>query len=105
MDSFGEPKGDRTTVKDSLDEIIKGYWTQPVDKYGKPSKDAYRTTSRAEWMMTQVCADKFTETMKQQVTNSAGTFKDGLRHELNKIVGKLLDQAFHVKTKADKPTL
>lgn len=102
VDSFGHPVGDATTVRAELDNLISGYWTQRVDRNGKPTDSSYGATSRAEWQMTQLVAANFSDEMKQHIINLGGSLKDALRAELHSTVNKLLSEVFHVKSLEDK---
>lgn len=102
VDQFGRAQGELTTVGKELNRLVADYWTQRVDRNGKPTDNSYSSTSRAEWMMVQICGDKFSETMKQHVVNVGGAVKDHFRAELNKTVNVLLSEVFHVKSYGDQ---
>jgi hypothetical protein len=102
IDSLGRPKGEATTIAKELNRLIAGYWTERVDRNGKPSDSSYSTTSRAEWMMVQICGEKFADTMKQHVVNVGGALKDHFRKELDETVNRLLSEVFHVKSLGDQ---
>lgn len=101
VDTFGLPRGEKTTIRAELEKLIAGYWNAPVDKSGKPS-DGYGTKlTRAEWLMTQMVAADFQGEMKQHVVNLGGSLKDKLRAELHDTVNKLLSEVFHVRSAED----
>lgn len=108
VNNWGQPEGEKTTIRTQLDKMISGYWTTKVDiRTGKPS-DSYGTTTRAEYLMTQICAENFSEEMKKQATNIAGRLKDGLRNQMGAVMDEMLNNLFHVKSlqdqgKVDKP--
>lgn len=104
VDVFGKAAGETTTVRAELAKLVSGYWTQKVDKYGKPvSSDTYGDKiTRAEWHMTQVCAADFTAAMKQEAVNVTAALKDGLRKELRASTDKMLSELFRVKSVQDK---
>ncbi len=102
VDQFGRAKGERTTIAAELDRLISSYWIERVDRSGKPSDSSYSTTTRAEWMMVQICGEKFAETMKQHVVNVGGAVKDHFRKELDRTVNSLLSEVFHVKSMGDQ---
>lgn len=108
VNNWGQPEGEKTTIRTQLDKMISGYWTTKVDtRSGKPN-DGYNTTTRAEYLMTQICAEKFSEEMKKHATNIAGRLKDGLRNQMGAVMDEMLNNLFHVKSlqdqgKVDKP--
>ena len=108
VNNWGQPEGEKTTIRTQLDKMISGYWTTKVDiRTGKPS-DSYGTTTRAEYLMTQICAENFSEEMKKQATNIAGRLKDGLRNQMGAVMDEMLNNLFRVKSlqdqgKVDKP--
>lgn len=102
VNQWGQPEGEKTTVRAQLDKLISGYWTQKVDqRSGKPS-DGYNTTTRAEYLMTQICAENFSEEMKKHATNIAGHLKDGLRGQMANVMDGMLNELFRVKSLQDQ---
>jgi hypothetical protein len=102
IDSFGGPIGEKTTIRKELERLISEYWVQRVDRKGKPTKDSYNATTRAEWMMTMLVADDFSSGMKQHIVNVGGALKDGLRAELHSTVNKLMSDVFNVNSQGDR---
>lgn len=101
--SWGEPDGPKTSIRKQLDLIINGYWTQKVEpKTGKPSTSDYNTVTRAEYLMTTICAQDFTAQMKQDALNVSGALKDGLRNQMGKVMDEILNGLFHVKSLQDQ---
>lgn len=100
--SWGEPQGEKTSIKKELEKITDGYWNVKVDKNGLPTASMYGTTTRAEFLMTQICAEDFSEAMKQSARNVAGALKDGLRGQLAKQMDGMLDELFRVKSLQDQ---
>lgn len=102
VNNWGQPEGEKTTIREQLDKLIGSYWTTKVDaRSGKPS-DGYGTTTRAEYLMTQICAENFSEEMKKHATNIAGHLKDGLRNQMATQMDALLDGLFRVKSLQDQ---
>lgn len=60
------------------------------------------TVTRAEYLMTQICAEDFTKSMKDSVLTVTGALKDGLRIQLAKQMDGLLDSLFHIKSLQDQ---
>ena len=102
VNNWGQPEGEKTTIRTQLDKLIGGYWTTKVDsRTGKPG-DSYNSTTRAEYLMTQICAENFSEEMKKHATNIAGHLKDGLRGQLADVMDKMLNDLFRVKSLQDQ---
>lgn len=102
LNSFGKPDGEPTSISKELERLIAGYWAQQVGKDGKPTDSSYGTVTRAEWMMTHLCADDFGKEMKQHVTNVGGALKDHFREVLNEHVARMLSDVFHVQSAGDR---
>lgn len=102
VDTWGTPIGEKTSVKRELERIVSGYWNTKVDKSGKPSSSDYNTITRAEFVMTQICAEDFSATMKQHALNVTGALKDGLRNQVAKLMDEMLNGLFHVKSLQDQ---
>jgi len=102
VDSFGKPIGEPTSISQELERLIKGYWGARVDRNGKPTDSSYSSVSRAEWMMTQLCADDFGNAMKQHVVNVGGALKDHFRGVLNEHVAIMLSDVFKVQSAGDR---
>lgn len=107
--SWGEADGPKTSVRKELDKVVSGYWSAKVSsRTGKPADSDYNAVTRAEYLMTQICAQDFSEGMKQSVLSVTGALKDGLRMQLAAHMDKMLDELFRVKSlqdqgKAEKP--
>lgn len=100
---WGEPAGPKTTIRKELERVVSGYWTAKVDaKTGKPSTSDYSSVTRAEFVMTQVCAEDFTKGLQSAVTSVTGALKDGLRSQLATQMDLMLGQLFHVKSLQDQ---
>jgi hypothetical protein len=102
VDSFGRVEGEPTTIRAELEKLIAGYWNASVDRQGKPSNSYGATTTRAEWMMSQMVAADFQGEMKNHVINLGGALKDALRAELHETVNKLLSDVFKVRSIDDQ---
>lgn len=101
-DSFGRPVGEPTSISKELETLVSNYWTVRVGRDGKPTDSSYSSTSRAEWMMAQICADDFSKEMKQHVVNVAGSLKDHFRSVLNAHIGSMLSDVFKVQSQGDR---
>lgn len=101
--AWGEPSGEKTSIRKQLDKIIDGYWSQKVEpKTGKPANSDYNTVTRAEYLMTTICANDFTAQMKQDALNVTGALKDGMRNQMGKVMDDILNGLFHVKSLQDQ---
>jgi len=108
VDNFGQKRGEATTIAKQLDRIVGAYWSERVSKNGAVATSSYDTMTRAEYIMAQVCANDFTEQMKQAAVSVTAALKDGFRAQMAGHVDKLLDELFRVKSlqdqgKASKP--
>lgn len=102
VDSFGQKRGESTTIAKQLDLIVGAYWSERVSKSGAVSTSSYDTMTRAEYIMAQVCAKDFTEQMKQAAISVTAALKDGFRAQMAGHVDKLLDELFRVKSLQDQ---
>lgn len=101
--AFGEPDGAPTTIRKELERTVSGYWSAKVDpRTGKPASSDYNAVTRAEYLMTQVCAEDFTAGLKQSVNNVTGALKDGLRNQLAIQMDTMLTQLFNIKSLQDQ---
>ena len=101
-DSFGRPTGEPTSIAKELEQLVSGYWTERVDRNGKKTDSSYSSTSRAEWMMMQICADDFSKEMKQHTVNVAGALKDHFRSVLQEHIAVMLSDVFRVNSQGDQ---
>ena len=104
VDGFGRPAGEETTIAKELGWMISEYWSQAVDKSGKPTeKNSYtKSMSRAEWTMLQICSGDFQGELKQHAVNVTASLKDGLRARLRQEVDQALSSLFRVVSHDDK---
>lgn len=103
VNSWGEQEGPSTTIRKELEKTVNAYWSAKVDpRTGKPSGSDYNSVTRAEYLMTQVCAEDFTKEMKQSMSNVTGALKDGMRVQLAKQMDMMLDGLFHIKSLQDQ---
>lgn len=101
--SWGEPEGPTTSIRKELEKTVNGYWNGKVDaKTGKPSSSDYGSVTRAEFLMTQICAEDFSAAMKQSALNVTGALKDGLRNQIGKQMDVMLDELFRIKSLQDQ---
>lgn len=101
--SWGEAEGPKTSIRKELEKTVDGYWGAKVDpRSGKPTDSNYNSVTRAEYLMTQVCAENFSDAMKQNVQNVTGALKDGLRNQLAKQMDHMLDELFRIKSLQDQ---
>lgn len=101
--SWGEPDGPKTTIRAQLEKTVDGYWSAKVEsRTGKATTDSYNSVTRAEYLMTQVCAEDFSKNMKQSALNVTGALKDGLRNQLAAQMDAMLNALFCVKSLQDQ---
>lgn len=103
VDTWGQKQGKGTTIRSELGKLVDTYWTTNVDpRTGKPTDNTYSAVTRAQFVMTQVCAEDFTDKMKQSAVSVTAALKDGFRKQLGAHVDSLLDELFRVKSLADQ---
>ena len=101
VDNWGSKVGTPTSIKQELERMVGDYWSERVDSKGNRTDSSYSSMSRAEFLMTQICADDFSKTMKEHATNVTGALKDGLRIQLGKQMDNMLSGLFSVKSLQD----
>ena len=103
VNGWGQPEGEKTTIRAQLDKLMGGYWTAKVDpRTGKATDSSYSSVSRAEYLMTQICAENFSEEMKKHAQNITGSLKDGLRGQMAKVMDGMLDELFRIRSLQDQ---
>lgn len=103
VNSWGQPDGEPTTIKNELEKTVSNYWAARVDsRTGKPAESSYSSVTRAEYLMTQICAEDFTNSMRQAATNVTGALKDGLRTQIAMQMDNMLSELFKVKSLQDQ---
>lgn len=103
VSSWGEAVGPKTSIRKELEKSVDAYWSTPVNaKSGKAETGYGDKVSRAEYLMTTICAKDFSDSMKAHALNVTGALKDGLRKQLAIQMDALLDGLFHVKSLQDQ---
>jgi ABC-type branched-subunit amino acid transport system substrate-binding protein len=103
VDAFGTRVGDKTSIRKQLQLMVETYWSVPVDpRNGTQQKDNYGSVTRAEYLMTQICANDFSDGLKHSVLSVTGALKDGLRNQLAKQMDAMLSDLFKVKSLQDQ---
>lgn len=100
--AWGEPDGPPTSIRKELERTVGAYWSETVDPRTGKTSSSYGAVTRAEYLMTQVCAQDFTDGLKASVTSVTGALKDGLRNELAKQMDRMLAEVFRVKSLQDQ---
>lgn len=103
VNPWGTPEGEKTSIRKELEKTINGYWSAKVDsRTGKAGGSDYNAVTRAEYLMTQICAKDFSDEMKGHALNITGALKDGLRTQLAKHMDGMLNDLFRVKSLQDQ---
>jgi hypothetical protein len=101
--TWGEAEGPKTSIRAQIDKVINGYWSEQVNaKTGKPNDGYGDKVTRAEFLMTQMCAKDFSKQMRDDALAVTGALKDGLRNQLAKVMDDMLNGLFHVKSLQDQ---
>lgn len=103
VNPWGTPEGEKTSIRKELEKTISGYWSAKVDpRSGKTTDSSYNAVTRAEYLMTQICAKDFSDGMKAHVQNVTGALKDGLRVQLAAQMDQMLEDLFRIKSLQDQ---
>ena len=103
VNTWGEPEGPTTTIRKELEKTVNAYWSAKVDPHsGKTATSGFNAVTRAEYIMTQVCAEDFSKQMQTSVNSVTGALKDGLRGQLAKQMDDMLDGLFRIKSLQDQ---
>lgn len=103
VNQWGHKEGSSTSISKELSRIVTSYWSEKVNpKSGNPTNDSYSGVTRAQFVMTQICAQDFSESMKQSLLNVTGALKDGLRAQLAEHMDQMLNGLFRVKSLQDQ---
>ena len=101
--SWGEADGPKTSIRAQIDKVITGYWSEQVNaKSGKPDSGYGDKVTRAEFLVTQMCAKDFSQQMRDDAIQITGALKDGLRNQMAKVMDDMLSTLFHVKSLQDQ---
>ena len=101
--SWGEADGPKTSIRAQIDKVITGYWSEQVNaKSGKPDSGYGDKVTRAEFLVTQMCAKDFSQQMRNDAIQITGALKDGLRNQMAKVMDDMLSTLFHVKSLQDQ---
>jgi len=101
--SWGEASGPKTSIRAQIGKIITGYWSEQVHpRTGKPDSGYGDKVTRAEFLVTQLCAKDFSEQMRQDAIQITGALKDGLRNQMAKVMDDMLSTLFHVRSLQDQ---
>jgi len=105
VDIYGQAAGQPISIRDTLNEKSKDFWSKLVDKSGKELSsssgyyDKQGAKTRAEWMVGKFVSEAFIDLVKQNAVNIIGAMKEQLRDEAVASVDKHLDALVKVDTK------
>lgn len=103
VNQWGDQEGPSTTLRKELEKTVTAYWNGKVNPGdGKPATSDYNSVTRAQWLMTKICAEDFSKEMQQSVTNVTGALKDGLRKQMASQMDSLLNDLFKVRSLQDQ---
>lgn len=103
VNQWGDQEGPSTTLRKELEKTVTAYWNGRVNPGdGKPATSDYNSVTRAQWLMTKICAEDFSKEMQQHVTNVTGSLKDGLRKQMANQMDALLNDLFKVRSLQDQ---
>lgn len=103
VNQWGDQEGPSTTLRKELETTVTTYWNAKVNpSNGEKTSSDYNAVTRAQWLMTRICADDFSKYMQQHAANVTGALKDGLRNQLAKHMDEMLAGLFNVKSLQDQ---
>lgn len=103
VNQWGDQEGPSTTLRKELEKTVTAYWNGKVNPGdGKPATSDYNSVTRAQWLMTKICAEDFSKEMQQNVANVVGSLKDGLRKQMANQMDALLNDLFKVRSLQDQ---
>ncbi|MHB2048898.1 hypothetical protein [Pseudomonas sp. VEM90] len=103
VNQWGDQEGPSTTLRKELEKTVTAYWNGKVNPGdGKPATSDYNSVTRAQWLMTKICAEDFSKEMQQSVANVTGALKDGLRKQIANQMDALLNDLFKVRSLQDQ---
>jgi len=100
VNTWGEREGEPTTIRASLHDRAKSFWSEKVDKAGK--KSSYHGVPRYEHVLSVITAQEFDLAVKQNIVNIAGAIKDAVRQDFYSAVDVKLNEFFKVTSAADQ---
>jgi uncharacterized membrane-anchored protein YjiN (DUF445 family) len=100
--AWGEASGPATTIRAELEKTTNGYWSLRVNPKTGAHTTSTDSVTRAEYVMTQICAVDFSERMRQSAQNITGALKDGLRNQMAYQMDQLLEGLFRIKSLQDQ---
>lgn len=103
VNQWGDQEGPSTTLRKELEKTVTAYWNAKVNPAnGEKATSDYNAVTRAQWLMTKICAEDFTKNMHQHVANVTGALKDGLRNQMAQHMDQMLAGLFNVKSLQDQ---
>jgi len=103
VNQWGDQEGPATTIRNELEKTVTAYWNAKVNpSNGEKATSDYNAVTRAQWLMTKICAEDFSKQMQQCAANVTGSLKDGLRNQLAQQMDLMLSGLFNVKSLQDQ---
>lgn len=97
VDSWGEPRGEKTNIRECLEKKAREFWEVKVNSNGEPA--SYGGKPRFEYIFGKIAGEEFAQVVKQNITNLVGAFKDAIKSDAQKVIGEHIDKIIQVKTK------
>ncbi|MEM8791073.1 MAG: hypothetical protein AAGE80_05615 [Pseudomonadota bacterium] len=102
VDVFGEKTGEPTTLRATLSQRAKDFWSTKVDRNGKPvGNDTWgsrEAKTRAEWMLGKIVSDEFASQVRENAVEIAATFKEAMRKDAHAMIDKHIDGLIKAKS-------
>ncbi len=104
VNTWGEQEGPSTTIRKELEKTVNAYWSAKVEpRTGKTATSDYNAVTRAEYLMTQICAEDFTkQNDAKHVERYGRTQGRACEFSLQSEMDGMLDGLFRIKSLQDQ---
>jgi uncharacterized membrane-anchored protein YjiN (DUF445 family) len=93
LNSWGEPKGDKTTIQALIEERAQGFMTEKVDSHGKAGE--YRSeTPRYLWAAQKVAEDALQKELRPSLDKVVAEMKREIQKGIAQVVSDLVARNF-----------
>lgn len=101
VNTWGEKVGETTTLKAVIHERARDFWNTKVNKDGAPSQ---YSSSKPRWehLLGEELRGAFSDAIKKDMVNIAGSLKDAVRSDFYGAIDKGLNDIFKIKSIGDQ---
>lgn len=90
VNQWGEKIGNKTTLRELVNQNASEFWTTYVDSNGKPTK--YRGEPRYKFILKDELKNQFSKAIEQNLTGIVNEFKKALKDDSQKYVEAYIDK-------------